>query len=368
MHATVAIVASGFTGNTKGLSEMKAYLTHARCSVVGILLALAGCADPVPPAPMPVVSAPDPATLVAGNAEREASLVALNSCLMHAAKRLDDHKSDAATIAQAVLAACTIEFQKSTEVFSRGLAVQGKQRLVATAKNVVAGIAIQTVLENRQTGSSPAVADLTELGAEAASRGDYATALRSYRKAADQGNADAQSLLGFMYYQGQGVAQNYKEAARWYRKAADQGNVDARTLLGIMYEDGLGVPQDYREAARCYRIAADLGAAVAQSRLGDLYDFGHGVSRDFTEAARWYRKAADQGLAMAQVMLGMHYEKGQGVPKDYAEAARWYGKAADQGNADAQYFLGATYFLGQGVPKDYVQAYMWLNLAAIGRV
>ncbi|MFH1620128.1 MAG: hypothetical protein ABIG11_09550 [bacterium] len=33
---------------------------------------------------------------------------------------------------------------------------------------------------------------------------------------------DAQANLGFMYDNGQGVAQNHSEAARWYRKAAKQ--------------------------------------------------------------------------------------------------------------------------------------------------
>ena len=45
-----------------------------------------------------------------------------------------------------------------------------------------------------------------------------------YRKAADQGDAKAQSNLGAMYCHGQGVAQSYKETAVWFRKAADQGH------------------------------------------------------------------------------------------------------------------------------------------------
>ena len=55
------------------------------------------------------------------------------------------------------------------------------------------------------------------------SRQDYAEALPLCRPLAEQGDAKVQSNLGFMYQNGQGVAQDYAEAVKWYRKAADQG-------------------------------------------------------------------------------------------------------------------------------------------------
>ena len=44
------------------------------------------------------------------------------------------------------------------------------------------------------------------------------------------------------------MPQDYSDAARWYRKAADQGNADAQYTLGIMYADGQGVAQDLIQA------------------------------------------------------------------------------------------------------------------------
>lgn len=85
---------------------------------------------------------------------------------------------------------------------------------------------------------------------------DYATALRLWRPLADQGDAEAQSNLGLMYYNGQGVPQDYTQAVAWLRKAADQGYMDALNNLGTMYEKGLGVPQDYVQAHRLYNLAA----------------------------------------------------------------------------------------------------------------
>ena len=88
---------------------------------------------------------------------------------------------------------------------------------------------------------------------------DDREALRWWRKAAEQGNAKAQSNLGFMYYQGLGVTQDDREAVRWIRKAAEQGNILAQSLLGRMYSDGRGVVQDDVPAYKWLSIAYVLG-------------------------------------------------------------------------------------------------------------
>ena len=46
---------------------------------------------------------------------------------------------------------------------------------------------------------------------------------------AEQGIAAAQFNLGVMYDNGEGVPENDAEAVKWYRKAADQGDADAQT-------------------------------------------------------------------------------------------------------------------------------------------
>ena len=51
-----------------------------------------------------------------------------------------------------------------------------------------------------------------------------------------------------MYEEGSGVPQDFAAALIWYRKAADQGDADAQFYLGGMYDNGKGVPQDYAAA------------------------------------------------------------------------------------------------------------------------
>ena len=63
---------------------------------------------------------------------------------------------------------------------------------------------------------------------------DYARAVQSFRKAAEDGNADAQFNLGVMYSKGRGVEQDYARAAHWYRKAAEQDDVPAQSIAIIL--------------------------------------------------------------------------------------------------------------------------------------
>ena len=66
------------------------------------------------------------------------------------------------------------------------------------------------------------------------------------------------------------MPQDYTQAAKWYRKAADQGNADAQPNLGLMYEKGQGVPQDYAQAVSWYRKAADQGTPWRSPTSADV--------------------------------------------------------------------------------------------------
>tara|TARA_Y100000294_G_C8300892_1_gene234681 strand:- start:140 stop:523 length:384 start_codon:yes stop_codon:yes gene_type:complete len=68
-------------------------------------------------------------------------------------------------------------------------------------------------------------------GYDAVRRGDYATALKEWKPLAEQGDADAQYLLGLMYRNGLDVPEDYKLAVEWYRKSAEQGIKHARDAV-----------------------------------------------------------------------------------------------------------------------------------------
>ncbi len=98
-------------------------------------------------------------------------------------------------------------------------------------------------------------------GSRAYQRGDYATAIRKWKPLAEQGHADAQFGLGFMYYIGDrrsidpdAIPLDDAEVANWFRLAAEQGHADAQAYLGLMYASGEGVPQDDVQAYKWFTL------------------------------------------------------------------------------------------------------------------
>ena len=66
-----------------------------------------------------------------------------------------------------------------------------------------------------------------------------------------------------MYANGEGVPQNDAEAVKWYRKAAEQGDAEAQANLGFMYDNGKGVPQNDVQAYAWLSISVAQGFTEA---------------------------------------------------------------------------------------------------------
>ena len=90
------------------------------------------------------------------------------------------------------------------------------------------------------------------------------------RAKAEEGDADAQLTIGIAYLFGTtsppalyGAPQDYVRAVKWIRRSANQGNANGQNYLGWMFEHGRGVPQDYVEAYKWYDLAAAQGQTNA---------------------------------------------------------------------------------------------------------
>ena len=88
---------------------------------------------------------------------------------------------------------------------------------------------------------------------------DFATALRELKPLAEQGDAEAQMLLGLMYDEGQGVPKDGKTALKWFTLAAEQGESDSQAVVGASYYDGHSVPKNYETALKWFTLAAEQG-------------------------------------------------------------------------------------------------------------
>lgn len=64
-------------------------------------------------------------------------------------------------------------------------------------------------------------------------------AAKWYKKAAEQGHADAQYKYANCLFWGEGVVENKSEAIKWYKKAAEQGNVDAQHEYAFICGHGI---------------------------------------------------------------------------------------------------------------------------------
>ena len=153
---------------------------------------------------------------------------------------------------------------------------------------------------------------------------------------ASRGNLAAQYKLGQAYEKGLGVPQDPIEAVKWYRLAAKQGDADAQNSLGLLL---IAEQRDYPGAAQWFALAAKQGNADAEYNLGSIYYQGLGVNYEF--AAHWFQQAAQQGHPRAQRDLGLLYMRGLGVKTDCQEAYKWLKLARLQDDAEAENELKA---------------------------
>ena len=157
-------------------------------------------------------------------------------------------------------------------------------------------------------------------------------------------------------------------AAVELRKAAKNGDPQAQYGLGHMYENGLGVSKDYAQAVNWYKSAAanpriDKDSLfLSLSSIGDVFT----KERNYGNAVEWYVLATKQtGLgsdqaAISRLVVAKTYAKAH----NYAQAIKWYRLTAQQGTNGAlmaEFPLGRMYVLGQGVPQSKVIAYALVN-------
>jgi len=152
------------------------------------------------------------------------------------------------------------------------------------------------------------------------------------KSAANKGVAQAQLLLGCTLY-ALGPNQDYKMSFHWISKAANQGNAVAQSMLAHLYRFGFGTEANQSLANEWELKAAENGEVESAYNLGMAYLFGRGMNTNKGKSALWFKRAADQGHVQAQFELAKLYANGDGVPKDEIEAYAYYNLANGIPNA-----------------------------------
>ena len=149
---------------------------------------------------------------------------------------------------------------------------------------------------------------------------DY-DAPENYYIAAKRGHLQAQKKLAECFEFGLLCLDiDLKSAAYWYRKAAEQGDAEAQYDVYEFYRNGKGVEKDLKEAIRWLEMAANGGYAFAMEVMGDCCLRGVGVPKRETEAFQWYQKAVEHGSVSAMQSLARCYEEGIGTKKNKLKA------------------------------------------------
>ncbi|SMB87378.1 hypothetical protein SAMN05660772_02735 [Pasteurella testudinis DSM 23072] len=191
--------------------------------------------------------------------------------------------------------------------------------------------------------------------------GDFVKAEEQYKKALTQDPTDygAKNNLAKIYY---GVASDVPRAIELFREAADDGDINAQIMMGHLYSQNFpGLDQaDYAKAIAYYEKAAqqtDLPSSIqAMNDVAYHYYTGEGVAQDHKKAFEYYQRAAEGGYPTAMTQVGYMYRNGEGVKADVKKAAEWYQKAAEQDEPIALFNLGDLYENGTGVAKDLNKA------------
>ncbi len=168
--------------------------------------------------------------------------------------------------------------------------------MLRSHNSMIAGVVLSLLLL-----AGPASADDAQQTYEQAlaayNRGDLPGSLPLFRRAAEEGSADAQAWLGYLL----DLAEENTEAVRWYRAAAEQGHSDGLAGLADMYAKGEGVDRDLAEARSLYEKAADAGHDRAARVLAHAYENGGlDIEPDAGEAAYWQSRAAELAAGKEQ--------------------------------------------------------------------
>ena len=209
-------------------------------------------------------------------------------------------------------------------------------------------------------------------------------------KAAIQGDPESIASLGYYYFEGKIIKQNYPKAIESFKRASEKGAESAPYMLGYCYREGLGVETNIVKACEYFRLADKRGSLPGAFASGECYEHGKGIERNFTEALNAYKRAATNeweshllnrstkdardaverlseigtywsaakvdgdGIAMDKV--GQCFTKGIGVENNNKIAYEWYCKSAEKDCVGGIVHMADALFNGNGVGVDKAAA------------
>ncbi len=180
------------------------------------------------------------------------------------------------------------------------------------------------------------------------------------QKAAKNGDVKGQYVLGKLYMLGVGVDKDTEQGIHWLELSANQGNDNAQYLLGNIYHYGSdNIEKDIKKAVYWYQKAVASGNGEAATNLGFLYESGQGVKKDENKALELYKIAASKNDDVAMYNIGLYYKTNKTIPNHFVLAKEWFKKSLKTSknfNTCSANDLGLMFAAGDGIKADTLKA------------
>lgn len=231
------------------------------------------------------------------------------------------------------------------------------ERMRALDRSAVIADEIKSLVKRSASAALPSGEVKPLINESADMTPDKINAFKALVAAAETGDTDAQFKVGRAYFNGDGVIADVFEGAKWYRKAAEQGNVNAQWSLANAYdyfEDkrlgdrlGIGIYECARQSLKWWLMAAEKGHVPSQ----------------FKYANKCYNELKGTYLSGSTTTLFPEDER----PRYMALALKWALSASLEGDVEAQYLLGMIYDDGYALGERRLEdAFVWYSLSAAG--
>ena len=164
--------------------------------------------------------------------------------------------------------------------------------------------------------------------------GDNHASFENILHAAELDVPQAQFEISEMYASGLGTEINYEKAMFWLKKAAENGDYQAEGKYGIMlFETSTLAPKTKKESFPYLKNSYEKGYDQAYWCLAQCYMFGTGTNINMDLAYPLYIRAAEEGIIKAQELLCERYFRGDGpLSQNYGLCAKWGEAAIKQGS------------------------------------
>ena len=137
-------------------------------------------------------------------------------------------------------------------------------------------------------------------------KGERKAAFYLMRSLAKDGDEIIYCELGNLYeLGGDGIEIDYAKAKKWYEKSLEiAGDPWGAYALGRLYYNGNGVKQDYETAMYYFDLAEKTDLTIASLMLGRMYRYGFGTEKNNEIAIKYLTKASQKGFVYAIKNLG----------------------------------------------------------------